>query len=78
MLVLALLAIAGGGPAPRGAYAEVAAASQAGRAVGVARVTSAVAAPSLAPERTVAVVLPHARAEVSRARLYLVHSSLLL
>jgi hypothetical protein len=78
MLVLALLALAGGGPAPRGAYAEVAAAARASRSAAVAPVTLAHVTPARAPDRAVAIAVPPARAEVAVARLYLAHSSLLL
>ncbi len=78
MLVLALLAIAGGGPAPRGAYAEVAAAARASRPAAASPVTLAQVTPALAPERIAATVVPPARAEVVVAQLYLAHCSLLL
>ena len=85
MLVCALLALAGGGPAPRSAYAEVSAAvlvAQPARSSWAAAVARVVAAPSAArstaPRRTRSVTAASARAQLVVARLYLAHSAWLL
>ena len=84
MLVCALLALAGGGPAPRAAYAEVSAAvlvaqpARSSWAAAVAHVAAPSAARSTAPRRTRSVTAASARAQLVVARLYLAHSAWLL
>ena len=78
MLVLALLALAGGGPAPRGAYAEVSAATFAVHSAAVARAKVAAVAPQLVPQRAVAPAAPLVRVAVAAAPRYLAYCSLLL
>lgn len=78
VLVCVVLALAGGGPAPRAAYAEVAAAAQVLRQARVApSVVASVAAARALPQRASA-GWSSSRADVVAARLYLANCSLLL
>jgi len=79
VLVWVLLALAGGGPAPRAAYAEVSAAAQAVRLFVAPRVVAAPASEVVvAPRLVLASIAPTARPQVVAGRLYLSYCSLLL
>jgi len=78
VLVFALLALAGGGPAPRAAYAEVSAATLAVQRATVTPVAPVAIARAIATPRVVTLALPSARARVPGAPRYLTHCALLL
>ena len=78
VLVWVLLALAGGGPAPRAAYAEVSAAAQAVRLFVAPRVVAAPARQVVVAPRVVLASVVPAGPQVVAGRLYLSHCSLLL
>jgi len=78
VLVCVILALAGGGPAPRAAYAEVAAAAQVLRQARVAPVMVASVTAARALPQRVTVGRSLSRADVVAAPLYLTNCSLLL